>query len=75
MKRFFRKLLGIQTLQFVLVNPDMIGGMDISAMSKNLPAYFIVTHLVKDMKVIDSNIVVKKTSESKASASSEAVNA
>lgn len=63
MRSFLRKILGINTLKFVLINPALTNQGDIGIIFGKLPVKVIVTTLVEDIKVIDSGIIVVRKTE------------
>lgn len=60
MKDLLQKLLRIQTLKFVLVNPETIGLDSFIEGTKNLPVIIVISYKIETIQVIDTGIPVKK---------------
>lgn len=60
MKDLLQKLLRIQTLKFVLVNPANIELDSFIEGTKNLPVIIVISYKTETIQVIDTGIPVKK---------------
>lgn len=60
MKSLLRKILGIQTLKLVVINPSNVRVTLLTKELEGLPIRYVISHAVEDVRVIDTGIIVKK---------------
>ena len=60
MLKLLKKLLGIQALKIMVVNPTNVRAGNIRSVIKDLPIKIVLSQSIEDIKIIDTGIVVKK---------------